>query len=127
MLHNVFLSNIPLDPKCCVLSILEEVESCAFIREAISRASFQSQKFILQHLKSADLPYQMDQKFDTLRFELYIYQQRGCPGKYEKLWANWLNTPGLRALELAMARIHQCPTGQYGGRQCLAIYESKIF
>lgn len=37
---------------------------------------------------------------NTLIFKRYVYQHRGCPGKFEKLWAPWLDTPGLGPMEL---------------------------
>lgn len=40
-----------------------------------------------------------------LQLKKYIFQHRGSIGKFDKLWAPWLDTPGLTLLHLIMDRL----------------------
>lgn len=97
--HNrVFQCSVPLDPKYCLLGILSDFIPEEPTRVAINRTLFQAYKILLLIWKSPDPPsYQMwvTNMGHTLIFEKYLYQHRGCSGKFERLWARWLDTPGL--------------------------------
>lgn len=58
-------------------------------RTATKRALFQARKTILMGWKSATpltVKSWIEHTGDTLIQERYIYQHRGSPGKFEKLW-----------------------------------------
>lgn len=55
---------------------------------------------------------------NTLLMERYIYQHRGNSGKFERLWAPWLDTPGLSPKEPVMMRLLQCSTRQSYNMVC---------
>lgn len=81
-------------------------------RVAVNRALFQARKKLLLLCKSPDPPaHQMwiSHMGYTLVFEKYVYQPRGCLGKFEKLWGPWLDTTGLRPWELVQMWFVQCP------------------
>lgn len=41
----------------------------------------------------------------VLRMEKLVYQHRGIAHKFEKLWALWLDVPGLALVELVADRL----------------------
>ena len=40
-----------------------------------------------------------------LRLEKLIYQRRGARGKFDSMWAPWLNVPGLAPVDLVYDRL----------------------
>ena len=107
-LNTVFQVLIPLDPKQCLLNLLDELEWEPLTREAITRALFMARKLIMRHWISEEPPTVREwitALGSTLRMEKVIYQHRGCSGKFERLWDSWLGTPGLAPDDLVMDRI----------------------
>lgn len=103
ILNAVFQVSIPTDPKLCVLGVLDSLQLQKFSKEAIAIALFQACRVILTHWKSDTLPTCKEwivYMGDTLHLEKFIYQQRGCPDKFEKIWVPWLDFPGLSLLDL---------------------------
>lgn len=107
-LNLVFQMTVPLNPICCALGVLEEVIPEEMVRMAFFWVLFQARKVILMGWKSS-LPPTITSCIthmgNTLIMERYIYQHRGSSGKRERLWAAWLDTPGLCPRELIMSRI----------------------
>lgn len=103
MLNTVFKVTILLDPKCCILNILEGVVEEEHLRLALGRALFHALRLILLMWKSPDPPTQkswVSSIGNSLLLESYIYTRRGCPGiagKFEKGYGMWLDIPGLQA------------------------------
>lgn len=111
-LKGVFQTKVPIDHICCMLGILEEVIPEELIRAAFSRALFQARKLILMGWKSTLPPTSaswITHMGNTLIMEKYIYQHRGCPGRFEHIWSHWLETPGLSPKEVVMSGLLQCP------------------
>ena len=107
-LTTVFSATISRDPKVCVLGVLDDIQLEDNPRQAIGRALFQARKLILHHWKASEPPKISEwitQMGAMLRMEKYIYQHRGRRGKFDLLWAPWLDTPGLAPLELVLERI----------------------
>lgn len=108
LLNRVFQTNVPLDPLGCLLGILEEVILENISRMAFARALFQARKTKLLQWKSATPPLVktwIQQMGTTLVMDKYIYQHRGNPGKFDKSWDAWLDTPGISPVELVQMRL----------------------
>lgn len=107
-INSVFQTSIPLDPKPCLLGILDDFQLPVLAREAVAIAVFQARRVILRHWKSTKSPSHKEWvqcMGETLRLEKYIYQHRGRPRKFDNLWGPWLDTPGLNRLELVIERL----------------------
>lgn len=94
----------------CILGVLEEEIPEESVRVAFSRALFQARKLILIGWKSTRPPTScswVEHMGQTLIREKYICQHRGCPGRFERIWSKWLDTPGLSPRELVMSRLLQ--------------------
>lgn len=78
-LNGVFQTNVPLDPICCLLDVLEEVVPEEMTRVAFSRALFQARKTILLGCKSATPPSVKSwmQHMGNTLLERYLCQHRG--------------------------------------------------
>lgn len=103
-----FQFDVPLDPKQCILGILEDHITEENPKQAITRALFQTRKLIFRHWKATEPPTLNEwvtQMGVTLRLEKYIFQLRGHPGKFNLVWSPWLNTPGLAPVDLILDRI----------------------
>lgn len=77
-------------------------------RQAAARALFQARKLILRHWKATEPPVLKEwiaQMRESIRMEKYVFQHRGRPGKFERLWVPWLDTPGLSPVDLVMDRM----------------------
>lgn len=77
-------------------------------RQAVARALFQACKLILRHWKATEPPVLKEwiaQMRESIRMEKYVFQHRGRPGKFERLWMPWLDTPGLSPVDLVMDRM----------------------
>ena len=108
LLNRVYLTNIPVDPKPCLLGIIDDMSLDDNSRQAILRALFQARRLILRHWKAVDPPTLKEwitQMGDTIRMERYVYQHRGCSRKFEQVWAPWLDSPGLSPVDLVMDRL----------------------
>lgn len=113
-LNRVFQTTIPLDPIHCILGVLEDTVPEEMTRIAITRALFQARKLILLGWKSTSPPSVrswITHMGNTLIMEKHIYQHRGSPNRFERIWAPWLDTPGLSPRELVMSRLLQCLGG----------------
>lgn len=111
-LNGVFQTTVPVDPMQCLLGVLDEVIPEEQTKVAVSRALFQARKLILMAWKSAVPPsvkMWITHMGKTLIMEKYIYQHRGCPHRFERIWSSWLDTPGLSPRELVMTRLLQGP------------------
>lgn len=109
-LNGVFQTKVPTDPLCCILGVLEDVVPEEWTRVAFSRALFQARKLILMGWKSTLPPTSnswIAHMGQTLIREKYIYQHRGCLGRFERIWSKWFDTPGLSPREHVMSRLLQ--------------------
>lgn len=87
-INRAFQRNVLVDPKPCVLGLLDDVVQDVYMREATTRALFQACKLILAHWISKTIPtVQMwvDQMDITLRYGKLISQYRGNSSKFEKV------------------------------------------
>lgn len=100
-LEKVFHTNILLRPNYCILGILDDLDLTDFQKVAINRALFQAWKLILPPTYREWVTHMGD----THQLEKVIIQHRGCPGKFEKLWGDWLSVPGFSAIDLVTDRI----------------------
>ena len=77
-------------------------------REAIHRVLFQARKLIMVRWR-AEAPPTLAEWINNigmvLRMEKVVYQHRGNTHKFEKLWAKWLDVPGLALVDLVMDRL----------------------
>lgn len=80
------------------------------VRITFSRALFQARKLILMGCKNPPTSSWITHMGNILIMERYIYQHRGCLGRFERLWSRWLDTPGRSSRELVMFRLVKCPT-----------------
>ena len=90
------------------MGIIEDLPLEDNPKRAVGRALFQARKLILRHWKDVEPPRLGEwiaQMGCTLRAEKYIYQHRKRGGRFELLWAPWLNSPGLAPLELVLDRL----------------------
>lgn len=100
-INSTFQLDISLDPKPCILAILEDVTSDVNIGEAVSRGLFQARKLILQHWTTQSLltpEMWLTNMGVTLRYERLIYQhgaarlgliRSGNAGWLLKFWPHW--------------------------------------
>lgn len=96
------------EPKHCILGITDIVIQAKYLREAAERALFQAQRLILMHWISPDPPTVkkwLEQMGTMFQFEKSIFQHRGSPFKFEKVWGIWLSTPDLAPTDLIMERV----------------------
>lgn len=104
-INKAFQVTVPMDPKPCVLGILDDLQIEDNSEKAIARALFQARQLILRHWKGSDTPTLQEwttQMADTLPLEKYIFQHQGRPGKFEAIWSPWLDTPGLCPVDLVL-------------------------
>lgn len=98
-INSVCQVTLPIDPKACLLDIVDEYAWEVCTREAVLRVLFQAHKLIMVHWKS-ETPHTVrgwvKNIGELLRLEKFIYQHRYKPNKYkfERLWAPWLDVPG---------------------------------
>lgn len=74
-LNAVFQISIPLDPKPCLLGILDDFQLTVHIKEAVARALFQARRVIPRYWKSTDSPFYKDRVLcmgETLGFTLAV-------------------------------------------------------
>lgn len=110
----VFRVSIPLDPRHCILNLLDELEWDSHVREALTRALFVACKLIMMHWRSEAPPSfkgWITALGNILKMEKIIYQHRGCSKKIEKLWEPWLGTNGLVPDDLVMDRLLRFNSG----------------
>lgn len=106
--NSIFKVSLPLNPRACLLGVLKEYDWEVHTREAIHRVLFQARKLIMVHWKSEDPPSIRERIHnigEVLRMEKLIYQRRGSTQRYERLWALWLDAPGLALVDLIMDRL----------------------
>lgn len=107
-INMVFQVQIPLDPKPCLLGIIDDLLTGDILKQAVNRTLFQARMLILRHWKSEDPPTKQEwitQMGNTIRLEKIIFQHRGTSKKFEKLWAQWLGVPGLALVDLVIDRL----------------------
>lgn len=107
-LNSAFQVTVQMDTKPFLLGIVDDIPTGDDQKQAIARALFQARKLILRHWKAVVPPALREwlaQMGDTLRLEKYIYQHRGRPQKFDKLWSPWLDTPGISPIDLVMDRL----------------------
>ena len=106
--NSTFGVALPQDPRACLLGALEEYEWEETDREAIHRVLFQARKLIMVHWRAEAPPTRAEWITNIgtmLRMEKLVYQHRGNAHKFERLWAKWLDVPGLAPVDLVMDRL----------------------
>lgn len=81
--NSVFKVTLPLEPRACLLGVLEEYEWEMYTREAIQRVLFQARKLIMVHWKSENPPTVREWIHnigELLHMEKIIYQHREVCG-----------------------------------------------
>lgn len=99
---------MPTDPKHCLLNVIDELGWEESTRVAITRVMFMARKLIMTHWISEEPPAHkewINAIGELLQKEKIIYQHRGCPQKFEKIWGLWLNVPGLAPVDLVVGRL----------------------
>lgn len=107
-INSVFQVNNPLDPKPCILGIFDDLVEEDNPKQAIAQALFQAHKLIPRGWKVTEPPTLKEwitQMGATLRLEKYIFKHWSRPGKFDRLWSSWLNTPGLSPVDLILDRL----------------------
>lgn len=103
-INGAFNTVVSLDPKQCTLGMLDGMVPQDQIRNAISKALFQTHELILQCWKSYN-PSNSKECIchigNTRWIERLIYTQ-GCRAKFGKVWQGWLNTLGLSTNNLLL-------------------------
>lgn len=75
-INRVFHVGIPIDPRPCLLGILDDPSIEDIHKQAIGRVLFQARRLIFRHWKATEcttLREWMNQIGDTLRLEKYIF------------------------------------------------------
>lgn len=108
LINSVFSSCIDLDPMTCILGYVEDIPVNSDEKLAVSRILYMARKVIAFHWLDSEPPTKQElvNKVNwLLLMERGIYLKRGATKKFEKLWARWLDTPGLASLELTRSRL----------------------
>lgn len=91
-LHDDMGSPLTLDPKQCLLGIFPDVLdkfTMIFLHETL----FSARKIIARQWMRSEPPQLVDWKRDintTLPYKKFLYINRGCPNKYNRIWDRWL-------------------------------------
>lgn len=87
-LNIAFQVSFPLDPRQCILSILDVMIPDVYVREAATRTLFQARRLILLQCISSLSPTSqlwLEQIGSMLRIEKMTYQHRGSFYNFEKV------------------------------------------
>lgn len=108
VIQSVFSVLIDATPLTCLLGYVEEVATDVAEKIAIARMLFIARKVIAYHWLDSEPPTLQEfiRKINwLLLLERGIYLKRGTPGKFEKLWARWLDMPNLASPQLTRYRL----------------------
>lgn len=106
--NKVFKISLPMDPRFCILNDIETVVQDKHCVTAVTRCLFAARKLVAQRWMASTAPtlvLWIAAVNRVLKLEKYTYQHRGVYAKFEKLWAPWLDVPGLAPLELVRDRL----------------------
>lgn len=104
---SVFSVYVDDTPLTCVLGHVEDLATGVEGKIAIARILYMARKVIAQHWLDPHPPTvrEFEDKVNWLvSLEKGIYLKRGMTFKFEKIWSNWLDTPGLAPLCLVRDR-----------------------
>lgn len=90
-LHDVMGSPLALDPKVCILGISPDAIE-KFTKTFLQETLFSARKIIARKWMRPEPP-NIEWKRDintTLPYKKFLYINRGCPDKYNKIWDRWL-------------------------------------
>lgn len=107
-INTVFKISLPMDPRFCILNDLEAVVPDKQHIIAVTRCLFHAGKLVVQRWMASTTPtldLWVTAMNHVLKLEKYTYQHRGAFTKFEKLWAPWLDAPGLASLDLICDRL----------------------
>lgn len=108
LINMVYSVNIALEPLCCVLGYVEDLAVDDHEKLAIARILFMARKVIAYHWLDSAPPVKQEliNKVNwLLQLERGIYLKRNSSSKFEKMWAKWLNIPGLLTAALTRNRL----------------------
>lgn len=108
LINMTFSVNIDMDPMTCILGYVEDVMVDAHEKLAIARILFMARKVIAYHWLDSAPPTRQElvNKVNwLLLLERGVYLKRHSPYKFEKMWAKWLDAPGLANAALLRARL----------------------
>uniref|UniRef100_A0A803J788 Reverse transcriptase domain-containing protein n=1 Tax=Xenopus tropicalis TaxID=8364 RepID=A0A803J788_XENTR len=95
-IHDVMGSPVPLDPKVCLLAILEHLYPNTYKRTAITELLHIARKHITSKWLSTESPTLNGWRTlvnQALPYREITYKNRGHPDKYDKVWGPWLENP----------------------------------
>lgn len=93
-LHDHMGSPIQLDPKLCLLGLLPDTMARP-TATLLSETLFSARKLIAKHWMRTTSPAVQDWLRDvntSLPYKKVLYNHRGCPKKYYKVWGKWLES-----------------------------------
>lgn len=108
IINRVYSVKVSLSPFVCVLGYVEDVSEEDCTRVAVARMLFMVRKVIAQHWLDVSAPSIAEyvNKINWLvETERGIYLKRGAIGKFEKLWARWIDDSGLASRTLMRFRL----------------------
>lgn len=108
LINLVFSTTIDLDPMTCILGYVEDATVDSDEKLAIAQILYMARKIIAFHWLDSASPTKQElvNKVNwLLLLKRGIYLKRGSKKKFEKLWARWLDTPGLASVELTRSRL----------------------
>lgn len=95
-LHGIMGSPIPLTPQCCVLGILEVPDLSSAQRTLLHETLFQARKLIARNWMNDHVPSITEWIRvinASLPYKSLVYKHRGNPGKFQKIWSAWQESP----------------------------------
>lgn len=110
-INRAFQVNLIKDPLMCALGFLDEEVFPPTVRIPLSILLFLSRKCIASKCLSPIPPTleECQSQINSTSLKVHhIFQQRGRPRRFEKLWDPWLQTPGSAPLTLVSLWIFQC-------------------
>lgn len=108
LINATYSVTIDTDPMTCILGYVEDLTVDAYEKIAIARILFMARKVIAYHWLDSAPPIRQEliNKVNwLLLLERGIYLKRHSPYKFEKMWAKWLDAPGLATAALLRSRL----------------------
>lgn len=91
-LHDNMGSPVALDPKQCLLGLFADTTD-KYTKTFLHKMLFSARKVIARNWMRPLPPRFAEWKVEinnTLPYKKFIYANRGCPAKYNKIWDHWL-------------------------------------